>query len=335
VPQLKLQLDNAMQLSLISSFSVNGIREAFQHWPPNTCCELYCLMHPDLSWLFPDVNTQLSASEIMASYANDTTAIRNCAAKIAELARSKDIKITSFATYLPEVSHWEQSRRNSGISAAKFCVRLAKELRALRHSVEAIELVLGSRAQGVFPGKWVGNHSGGSKQLVVGVNKVRARESRGYALQSLREIATFIRSIDFDLKLALEMEPGPLNVLSGREAVWDLTRELDANQVDDLIGFNIDLAHWAIIANIDPLAISRFANRVFHAHISEHASGVHFGDLQIKNNGTNSALLKTWLQSLKTQACPLNFISVEIEAAKSASEVASSVTAVDEWLASI
>lgn len=325
-----------MQPSLISSFSVHGIQDAFQHWPQGVHCELYCLMQSDLSWLFPEIITQglvsqWTASSLMAEKSDNIKAIDHCADKIAALAGSKGIQIGSLATYLPEISHCDKKRRDVGILAAKFCVRLALALVNRGHSeIEVIELVLGSRAQGMFPALW--DRNGSHPELVVAVNKLRQVEAQQHALESLREIAKLIKELKLNLKIAVEMEPGPLNVLSSSEAVKDFV--LGLGDGDDILGLNIDLAHWAIIADLEPtiLASTALQQRIFHAHVSDHASGIHFGDLVMREFGLNAAKLRRWIHFISQIQIPPKFISVELEAAKSINDVVDSVHTLAAWL---
>jgi sugar phosphate isomerase/epimerase len=85
--------------------------------------------------------------------------------------------------------------------------------------------------------------------------------------------------------IAVEAEPGPINLVRDRQTLLELCRLLDQGPHADLasvVGLNLDVAHWRL-AGIDlewlrshPDA-KPIRNRIIPAHLSDHGKG-HFGD---------------------------------------------------------
>jgi sugar phosphate isomerase/epimerase len=105
-------------------------------------------------------------------------------------------------------------------------------------------------------------------------------------------------SIECGIRIALEMEPGPLHLMSSPSVV---SRVLELTN-PDRIGANIDVAHYAFLARESAEnVIGRWGlgGRIFHSHISGHSIG-HLGDVGLNDLGQASAgLFDPWLNGLR------------------------------------
>ena len=145
-----------------------------------------------------------------------------------------------------------------------------------------------------------------------------------------------------------ELEPGPLYVLNDLNAIRLMQPQLEKHGLHELVGWNLDIAHWALagikLRDIDYDVFSR----IVHAHISDHAYG-HLGDLPVGRAGLgicgtgrqNVAGFAPWLHLLRCCASrPPNtglpfsgYVSVELEACPDPALARSSVKKVGALLA--
>ncbi|MCP5551579.1 MAG: hypothetical protein H7A53_11880 [Akkermansiaceae bacterium] len=134
-----------------------------------------------------------------------------------------------------------------------------------------------------------------------------------------------------DLVVALEFEPGPLYAFGDWDTLVLLADLLEAEEefgpLKNLVGFNLDIAHWGII---EAIPLSRVFekpgvfNRIVHAHISDHHPGAHFADCALGSVSRNLDVFRKWLNLYAVRhAAPVEgyprcsgAVSIEIEACR-------------------
>lgn len=347
--------------SLISSFSILGLRDAIANWPgTDIACELYCFMQSDLQWLFQD---ELAAGDnartVMSRNCDEESIVHSVAEKINSEFEKKRVQIMGIASFLPEISDWRQSPREEATRALRFILRLSKKLRELgEHPLKTIELVIGSRAQGIFRIKPQENSDQSPR---VAVNCFPGERGRDIVLHELATLEGDVRGSG--IALAVEMEPGPLNILNHSRIIKSASEILELPlaapstqqrshnpqllaqnllTISEYVGFNIDIAHWAIIegssANNIPKNSALF-RRIAHAHISDHADNIHLGDLPFWSIAGHDVVLKTWINLLRARAnegqldFPFSgYVSLELESARDSRDVRSSCDTLQKWL---
>lgn len=276
----------------------------------------------------------------------------------------RKVPVVALATYLPEIAFITDSEKDSkeeskGGEAQKaliFAVKLAGALRKLQgRSHMVVELVAGSRIKGLRVKKSITDTESYEAALAP------PQDAIGNFIKQLEPVAKIAE--DRGVFLAVELEPSDLAVLGDYGGVWEMARQLDELPADSCarrrVGFNLDIAHWAFIAQgIKPGMFGaqmsdvdrRVFRRIVHAHVSDHSKG-HLGDLSIGQiHGIEDfkpwidvlhhrALLKDEPQKLAgetgkdTPVFPFSgHISVELEACKSSKFVAESLRILQELL---
>jgi sugar phosphate isomerase/epimerase len=113
-------------------------------------------------------------------------------------------------------------------------------------------------------------------------------EARKKLLDGLKKMfAELDQTGPSNLVIAIEMEPGPLYSLADGGDIEDFASEIKdycegQPELGRRIGLNLDIAHWGFLAKLSPDWVRerpQVFKRVVHAHVSDHASGGHFGDV--------------------------------------------------------
>lgn len=354
-------------VSIISSFAANGISQASQNWPSSAeklACEYYVYMHRDpvmLNLRSKMEGVPISAlsrssalrtmAQVMSSGADNTDRLIEMAAQSLREARDAEnraMDVVALASYLPEISA-EQSE--DAIAAVKFLLRLGGTMRTFAEAhggpgkVRVIELVAGSRITGV--GRVRARDEGSSEHSVEGYLAHRSTAEAAI----VRLIKNLKRAIqdgglndNFEISIALELEPGPLYVLNNLENMHKIAQVIDDAGLTNRVGFNLDIAHFAL-AGIAPKQLLQkehrdVLTRICHVHLSDHGQG-HFGDVPAGQAGlgrggnlkTRLESFRPWLELIvkryefKNEQHPKmsGYVSVELEAAKGGDVVRNSV----------
>lgn len=284
----------------------------------------------------------ITALDRMSALADDHAQIDQVADSIDTLLRERGQECVAISSFLPEIVAGDPVGGH-GRRALLFLVRFARALRKRfghRH-LSTVELVAGSLIDGVWPGhsKSTGARQQGQEaaaprdggtsresEKVFVANRLDRDEAFKRLLDALRGVAG--KAGKAHIRLALELEPGPLYALD----TWDaLTHLCGMIAGDDLlapvVGLNLDIAHWRLagipldkLLGADGTCVLR---RICHAHISDHGAG-HFGDVEL---GLITPLreLQPWVEILEQRAAqnsrgapPFSgFLSLELEACRS------------------
>jgi len=222
-------------------------------------------------------------------------------------------QIIALASFLPELSSTDSSgpaTSEPACQALSNIIRLGGHLRRqFNHPVAVVEAVCGSLVHSLNPPATDGpnNESPTWNVTLDGAEKVFER-----LLANLQAIWNRLRtSHSSELKtfppVALELEPGLCFALRGPSSLRNLAAQLDQATYRSLrshVGFNLDLAHFAI-AGI-PLADLRenpsIRDRILHVHASGFHSKAHFGDCVPSDDNLNQ--LRDWFDFLKELNSP-------------------------------
>ena len=155
------------------------------------------------------------------------------------------------------------------------------------------------------------------------------------------------------LKVALEVEPGPLYLLRNKESLDAFAKAIKGHRceyVKKCIGFNLDIAHWCLCGDLkcNEELPDYIRERIFGAHISGHSPRGHFGDwglwqlaLRAQVNDIAKDQLDAylgWLKLLANEDKTPNasrYVSIELEAAKPDENVLASITTLNDWLSKL
>jgi len=206
-----------------------------------------------------------------------------------------DIRVPALATYYPGVTAASDGDRTSAVHALANAVGLAIDLtqrprrtaadeRRMEHAI--VEIVCGTV---IDPGP-----QGPT-------NPQRLVYHQDYKLDLLcRSLTEVIEKVGNSaaFTLALEVEPGETYVLNSLDSLDKIVRRLNgdirveranADWLREHVGLNLDIAHMRI-AGIKAEDLRPFADRIVHAHISDHP-GMHTHD-QTVGSWTHPGRLK-------------------------------------------
>lgn len=272
--------------SIISSIQCvplsTSLREARLCWPPDVPrhCDAYLLMQTE-KYL-----TGTTAASFMAANVSNQSCIQAVANHIASECKQTGFTLCAFASFIPTLTFSPNTiAAREARDALCFMYRVAMSVQNVDCGrVHAIEVVCGSRVNGLFPAIDMRNeaqHPYISKRI-----RAAALESDAVAssniVHNLEIVAKSLRhelDLEYGPVFALELEPGPLFAIRD----WDTLQSIAANLPEErLFGFNLDIAHWAL-AKIDAKKVEteeKVFNRIVHAHLSGwYHDGAHFGDL--------------------------------------------------------
>ncbi len=216
---------------------------------------------------------------------SDVIADEVCFPKIRQWIASEiagwDISVPSLATYFPDITSANETRREVAIRALANTVHIAIDLTKTdppAMSFPIVEMVCGTLIE---------SSSANGKVSVYG-----AERKLNLLCESLREVVRLVHSEavqDAKFAFALELEPGETYVLNDDTRIARLFGRLEGTNAPfaDLaryVGLNIDIAHMRI-ARIRAKQLRPFLDRIVHAHVSDHP-GIHTHD-QFVGSWTN------------------------------------------------
>jgi len=321
---------SALNISLITSFSVKGQSEIDNYFPKAVkFVEAYSFMHSDIGRLFkkyPATKSSQLAVLSLANAAHNLSAIKDIAADLHKRFTPK--QIIGLATYLPEIMAHKGNTPaiEHAQKALIFLVQVAQRLKSVHdHPVSFIELVGGSRVNGV----WCGEEH---KREVYVMNRLTRDQAIEELLRRLEVVAAAAAKAP-KVYLAIELEPGPLFTISDKTSLEQLCDQIPraGAPIATTVGVNLDIPHWAFLAGIDVEWIEKrpnIFNRIIHSHICDHSKG-HFGDNLVGAFHIVEEFIP-WLKLIRkrcadqtTSGLPYSgFISYELEAFKFSAGIA-------------
>jgi sugar phosphate isomerase/epimerase len=345
-----------LRVSLLTSFCFNGIHQfasqnSGERWPFSTRdVELYAFMNGDLDVFSPSSARPRPAARSSGRRAEirpilHANAIRRLALwdrpdeVAANIHRSlAGLRVIGLSTFAADLLAHEEFKLawESAQKALVFLLQVGRELNQLGHEVRALELVGGSQVDGL----WMGGDRYGGKHFVINrLTPALAIERLMRRLQPVCEVA-----LETGIPIALELEVGPLFTVSSLASLQQVSDFIHAQGTDAhrrTLGFNLDIAHWAFLAQISPQDVAGLQSvreRIVHAHISDHSKG-HFGDGVVGEFSARGEF-EQWLELLsqvgenRSPELPQfsGCVSVEYECAPNVEVVQESVEATSEIL---
>jgi sugar phosphate isomerase/epimerase len=306
-------------LSLISSFENSASLPPLISWPSEIrFAEVYMCMQNIAEDLFHEFfpSPLRSASAYMAKgflHRERDFIVERIVDRLKE--KFADIEIIGFASFLPGISSRSTEIAEEAALALKFLLLLAQRISTVRF----VELVAGSRIDGLWPGRDLI-----TKENVYVANYSTREISVDRFFKNLQPITDYNNTLSRPVYLSVEMEPGPIYTLGNMKTLELFCNKLKDNSTSDttkkFLGYNLDIAHWAFLSTgLTPEILDRpeIGGRIVHAHISDHFKG-HFCDNAVSSIHTQADFFP-WLQKLSKLKGQFyqGFLSCEMECAKS------------------
>lgn len=291
--------------------------------------DLFAFMHGDeiLAPLMPTNRRDRYFAKVVSALAGASDQqLKDMAQSIADVCEEQGIRIGAISTYFPEISSANPTLARAGVEALKAIVGVARMLREKRHLVRSVEVVCGSSMRGIGI-----TQSKKGKEILVAARFEPEKLLDTVAQRFIDVVnSTGLKSGEFTI--GVELEPGPLNAVNSIRPLKGLMRRLAASDAGSVVGVNLDVAHFEL-AEVDPLTHRTddefrklIFDRIVHAHISDHGSGV-FGDVPLTRRDHRDPLrtdawMADWLQLVEDRArakTGLPFsgaVSLEIESAR-------------------
>jgi sugar phosphate isomerase/epimerase len=271
-------------VSFITSLSAHGIDEAKKAIDETSVkyVDVYAFMQKDVRRLWPESRVgngkPKNALFEMAAALEHPQDYHRVALALQESV--SPCQIAGFATYLPEITSHNGTARKAARDALSFLVNLTAILRKdYGHPISTIELVGGNNANGL----WRGKLKAGPETFVL--NKKSQSESFDLLFEGLKEVAVIAVKQPVPVRLAIELEPGPLFNVHSSECLFNICNRIEAAgpPVSNVVGLNLDIPHWCFLASIDATWVAQhptILKRVLHAHVCDHSTG-HFSDAEM------------------------------------------------------
>jgi sugar phosphate isomerase/epimerase len=258
------------------------------------------------------------------------------AKRVAAPFTTRGVRVVALATFLPEIVSSSVPVAANAQRALMFSVEIGYALRRLGHPVKVIEMVSGSVIDGVWRSQ--GRHSAYIANRMGFYEAARRLRDNlcpvaqlSISLARANSDGTTAGTSEPPISLAIELEPGPLNVANSLRRLTRLSRLIEEREeLAATTGFNLDVAHFAL-ANISPDEVwyrAEIRSRIVHAHLSDSSNG-HYGDivpLQIRNR----EFFVNWLELIQAisgeqrrndRPAFSRYVSLELESCKSSEHV--------------
>ena len=187
----------------------------------------------------------------------------------------------AISTYLPGITSDDKEKYDEALKATHCILRIAEAYNKIsENKIRVVEMVGGNLI---------------SKQKLISLP--RADKTGQFAAASVlcKEEATrrildalekLVKDIPDDISIALELEPGPLAIVSGWDDFVRVAKDIKARHtLKNRVGFNCNVANWSLgdislqdINNDLHKTSPQVAAHILHAHVSDFGKG-HLGDL--------------------------------------------------------
>lgn len=346
----------ALQPALLTSFSTLGVTwyghrlEPLRRSPrAGVPVEVYMMMEPEVEkWRahFGDDPQPAGGAAAVDFLANlNTERMGRIARELDRNIRFYGSHIIALASFLPEIGR-RPTRSNLGRRALSNVLRFGRILqKEFDHPVRCVELVAGSCIDALWTSRADPQETSEKKQETrYYLERIDPIEAGNRFLDSLTSTFECLlqKDPDFDIPLAVELEPGPYFTVNGWEALEALAELLDRHPLlSPHVGFNLDVSHFRLgnIPDRRLRAVPAIRQRIVHAHLSGSHPRGHLGDivpLAIDDFG----VYEPWLQllhDLTREARPKGmprfsgYVSLELEAARDENVVRDGLEQLD-WM---
>jgi sugar phosphate isomerase/epimerase len=285
--------------------------------------------HPLLRWLHPNtlvrrqkhlstayekspgygsIWPKSTALDRLSGIHHNSWAIRGLAKAVSNETRATMVAVS---TFFPEITSCQERLRKRTARSLETICKLAGVLNnKYNHNVGIIELVGGTLVDGIWPGIH-------GKEPHLETDYVANLLDNGEAIERIVQVLLAVapHAIANKLRLALELEPGPLYVIRDSRTLEAFCHRVSRESLlNGCVGLNLDVAHWHL-AGMSPLEIPPLVrDRIIHCHATDTHKG-HCTDLP---PGASNGLrfLSDWLEVLSP-----GYVTCELEACP-----------VEEWL---
>ena len=339
------KIDLQLRISLISSFSTNGMENTIRNWPKADTpiyCDLYTVMQEDATayrhryGIPQDVNSR----GLFARLQGDYKAAKQIAKEVGPAFKKKEITLRALASFLPGLASKSQKNAEEAQKALIFLLDLSDALNAdYGHDIHALEFVAGSMVEGALP---ILTQDG--REFFAACMETVSSDAIKRLVERLGPVAKEARRRG--IFLALEMEPGANFLVKDWEAMVIFCQALEnasgeyAYDLSANVGLNLDIAHWNL-AGIEASNIAETSTKdgsnlirkyIVHCHISDHGRG-HFADLAI-GTVNSEQYFKNWLKVIKSLDNNKfsRTVALELEACKNSGHIQSSLSILNDIL---
>ncbi|MEO0413391.1 MAG: hypothetical protein AAF226_00405, partial [Verrucomicrobiota bacterium] len=283
-----------LDVSIISSLSVDGLSSSEKMMPEGVDVDLYAFMQGDnLCLLGSSSNSDVEAMSSLANCDEDRLADITCKIKNALSGRN----LRGIASFIPEISSNDPSEREKAHRALIFLTKFVdfwnKRLDEGQPNIKYIELVGGNTVGEI----WLDDSSPATENSTIVFSEEKRQCNRERIIEVLSK--TIEATASSNVLYSLELEPGELAALNSVDEIHEILDLAKSKKVIERCGVNIDIAHYGILSNYsttDP-RIQDLKMHVVSAHISDHSRG-HFADLMPLLDNGESLFIK-WLRFLK------------------------------------
>jgi hypothetical protein len=255
-------------------------------------------------------------------------------------------KAVVIASFVPEIARSPDptTGRCAGVNAVRRLIKFAEMFQEHGHSVHTLELVAGSRIQGIeahLRSRRVSEITFFVDVLDDEITRPRLIENLVKSLKGLDDTQ--------EIFLALELEPGHYSNLRNWSTAMMIGDSIQGNpHLQTRVGFNLDVGHWCVagierelLAHGRPLHPVR--SRILHAHVSAIHPCAHFGDIPLSDvSDMEFRELCAWLRLLRQILAnpgglpgdpPFSgYASLELEAVLSEQLVEESYYLLNQWI---
>jgi sugar phosphate isomerase/epimerase len=338
-----------VSIQLISSCSVGSgkssiallsdVRDALESTEDGVCVlesnrlrvEYYIAMLDDIGFDKHEEYRYCSLSKGLALCRRDNRDFYiSWARKTAQMAREKNLLITGFSSFIPEISSFDRPTRDDAVEAILAVHEIAAEFNNCGHAVTYLELVGGS-----ILGPVAGfDHAERTMSLQISSVTEILNNLRTSIVSVENAIDTLVsKTVALPrLKLLLEVEPG-LEFVLNHPAVLEVLLD----QMSNNIGLNIDIPHYRLAmkdCGTNPgetlRMIRKFKDRIGNVHLSRHSKS-HFCDLCFDDKHVD-AIDRLLIDAIFFEQPESPFVTVEFEAGRKLGDVVQSVLAVNRYL---
>lgn len=348
--------------SLITSYCLNGLLGPHplpEHLAPflqsaqlglELGADIYLLMEKDVvKWCEHWKRPSNAAADFLAGLENEQL-VEFCSTVSTNLANAKTSAVAT-TSFFPELANQLKSKNDRFVEtpvgrAIVNMILVADRLQQHRDRT-IVQLVAGSvidQFRVVKEKRTTRFHVGaGDSDSLIGLVLMRLNECLSAAQAK--------GSVDLNrIRIALELEPGPLFLLRDKKTLEKFTHEIENSKseiIKKCIGFNLDIAHWWLSRDLKSANVlsEQVRSRIFGAHIAGHSPRGHFGDLGLAKLVARAAIdpiaksqldaYMGWLAALADEKLTPNsstHVSIELEAAKPDEDIVQSVSVLHNWL---
>jgi hypothetical protein len=187
----------------------------------------------------------------------------------------------AISTYLPGITSDDKERSDEALKATYCIMRIAEAYNNIsENKIRVVEIVGGSL---ISKQELISLPKGDETGCFAAAAVLSKEEATRRILDALEKL---VKDTPGDISIALELEPGPLAIVSGWDDFVRVAKDIEARHIlKNRVGFNCNVANWSLgdislqdINNDLHATFPQVAARILHVHVSDFGKG-HLGDL--------------------------------------------------------